>query len=244
MGHVVFGEVTTGYDTVIKMEALGSRSGKVSKKVRVLNCGLLDPGTGQRAEKRPRVAIDYAPAPRLIQDQPEQACPGGLLGLLAAADAPANDEKPVEGGLGALLQERDAQAVNAKAAGAASTGGSRVEPEEVHVLHILRKHTGSRKPKNRGGQPITCSIEEAADYLEEIANQLVGLDAKQMRKQFADLARTESDCNSAKKGGDYGRFRRGQREQSFEDAAFALDVGEMSDIVETESGVHIILRVP
>lgn len=65
-----------------------------------------------------------------------------------------------------------------------------------------------------------------------------------MRKQFSDLAHTESDCASAKKGGDYGRFKRGQREEAFEDAAFALDVGEMSDIVSTASGVHVILRVP
>merc|ERR1712060_253630 len=90
--HVVFGEVTAGYDIVMKMEALGSRSGKVSRKVRVLNCGMLDPGTGPRAEKRARVAIDYAPAPRLIHEYPVQACPGGLLGLLAAADVQTTEE--------------------------------------------------------------------------------------------------------------------------------------------------------
>ena len=112
------------------------------------------------------------------------------------------------------------------------------------MLHILRKHTGSRKPKNRGGQPITCSQQEAEEYLEEIANQLVGLPADKLRQSFAELAKSESDCASAKKGGDYGRFRRGQREQAFEDAAFALKLGEVSNIVSTLSGVHLILRVP
>merc|ERR1712187_488057 len=117
-----------------------------------------------------------------------------------------------------------------------------IEPEIVHVLHILRKHVGSKKPKSRGGAKITCSPQEAGDYLEEIGNQMVDLPPAQLRKQFVAFARTESDCNSALKGGDVGCFRRGQRPKEFEDAAFALQVGEMSDIVSTESGMHLIFR--
>lgn len=39
-----------------------------------------------------------------------------------------------------------------------------------------------------------------------------------------------------------GRFGRGQMQKPFEEATFALEVGEISDIVDTDSGVHIILR--
>lgn len=39
-----------------------------------------------------------------------------------------------------------------------------------------------------------------------------------------------------------GWFGRGQMQESFEDAAFSLKVGELSDVVDTQSGVHIILR--
>ena len=61
-------------------------------------------------------------------------------------------------------------------------------------------------------------------------------------KQFNELAAQFSDCSSAKRGGDLGLFGRGQMQKPFEDATFALKIGQLSDIVDTDSGVHIILR--
>jgi peptidyl-prolyl cis-trans isomerase NIMA-interacting 1 len=60
---------------------------------------------------------------------------------------------------------------------------------------------------------------------------------------FMDIAKTESDCSSAQRGGDLGLFGRGQMQKSFEDATFALKVGEISGLVDSDSGIHIILRV-
>lgn len=60
---------------------------------------------------------------------------------------------------------------------------------------------------------------------------------------FEDLARTESDCSSARNGGDLGVFGRGQMQKPFEDVAFSLEPGEVSGFVETDSGVHIIQRI-
>jgi len=57
------------------------------------------------------------------------------------------------------------------------------------------------------------------------------------------MAKTESDCTSAKRGGDLGLFGRKKMQPNFEKASFALGVGEMSGIVETSSGVHILLRL-
>lgn len=219
--HVVFGQVSSGYEIVEKMEALGSRSGRVSKTVTIMSCGMVGDSEGQPA-KCPRL-IDTAPAARLAPVEDANGANGGLLGLLKQADEFC------------AAQQMSQVAAQSQAV---------EDAEEAHVLHILRKHAGSRKPKNRGGQLITCSKEEAEQYLEEIANQLVGLSGEELRARFSDLARSESDCASAKKGGDYGRFRRGQRELAFEDAAFALKVGDVSDIVSTMSGVHLILRVP
>lgn len=62
------------------------------------------------------------------------------------------------------------------------------------------------------------------------------------RASFAELAQKFSDCSSARRGGDLGPFGRGAMQRPFEQAAFALKVGELSEPVTTDSGVHIILR--
>ena len=59
---------------------------------------------------------------------------------------------------------------------------------------------------------------------------------------FAELAKENSDCSSASRGGDLGFFGRGQMQKPFEEATFGLQIDEMSGPVITDSGVHIILR--
>jgi peptidyl-prolyl cis-trans isomerase NIMA-interacting 1 len=59
---------------------------------------------------------------------------------------------------------------------------------------------------------------------------------------LGELALSESDCSSARKRGDLGYFGKGDMQKEFEDAAFALKPGEISAIVETASGLHLIER--
>lgn len=120
------------------------------------------------------------------------------------------------------------------------------DPTEVRVLHILKKHIGSRRPSSWRNPNITSTKEEAHEELEGLLEILreEESDLKELRATFEELARTESDCSSAKRGGDLGYFGRKKMQPEFEKEAFGLDVGEMTtNIVDTKSGSHILLRV-
>lgn len=59
---------------------------------------------------------------------------------------------------------------------------------------------------------------------------------------FAKHAADRSDCSSFKRGGDLGEFAPGKMQRAFEEATRACAVGEMSPIVLSDSGYHLIFR--
>lgn len=117
--------------------------------------------------------------------------------------------------------------------------------EVAWVLHILRKHSGCKKAASLRAESITCSKDEAADFLQSLLQQLSkhSGNAAVLRSEFERLAREHSDCKSAKKGGDLGPFERGMMQKAFEDGAFALAVGGLSEVVSDKNGEHLILRI-
>lgn len=112
---------------------------------------------------------------------------------------------------------------------------SRLTSEQVHARHILLSVTDDK------GQPTgweKASAEEKAAVrkkMEELRKLVKG------GADFASLAEKNSvDKGSAVKGGDLEFFARGQMVPAFEKAAFSLSEGQVSDIVETKFGLHLI----
>lgn len=88
-------------------------------------------------------------------------------------------------------------------------------PEQVRASHILLK-----KEDKELAEKILSEVKNGGD--------------------FAALAKEYSEDSSAAQGGDLGYFGRGQMVPPFEEAAFSLEVNEISDLVESQYGYHII----
>ena len=97
-------------------------------------------------------------------------------------------------------------------------------PDQTKASHILVKTEGLDE----------AGKEEAKKKIEDLLRQVKeGAD-------FAEVAKANSDCPSGKQGGDLGFFARERMVKEFSDAAFSMQEDEISDIVETKFGYHII----
>ncbi|MFP4029265.1 MAG: peptidylprolyl isomerase [Candidatus Brocadiia bacterium] len=104
-------------------------------------------------------------------------------------------------------------------------------PDEIAARHILISHKEAEK----------SDTERTRAEAKTLAKKVLS-EAKREGADFAKLAREYSDGPTAEKGGDLGTFGKGQMDPAFEKAAFKLKVGEISDVVETPFGFHIIKR--
>ncbi|KAI2623979.1 rotamase-domain-containing protein [Hypomontagnella submonticulosa] len=109
---------------------------------------------------------------------------------------------------------------------------------KIRAAHLLVKHRDSRRPASWRESNITRTKEEAMAIIKSHEEKI-----KSGTVSLGELAMTESDCSSARKRGDLGFFGKGDMQKEFEAAAFALQPGQMSGIVETASGLHLIERL-
>lgn len=99
-------------------------------------------------------------------------------------------------------------------------------PEAVHASHILL----STKPTDAADAKAAAKTKAE----EALAKAKKGDDFAALAKQYSQ------DTGSAQRGGDLGFFVKGQMTPPFEAAAFALKPGEISNVVETDFGYHVI----
>jgi peptidyl-prolyl cis-trans isomerase C len=105
--------------------------------------------------------------------------------------------------------------------------------ESVHARHILVRVKGSTVTPPAGKKEL--SDEEALAKAQEIRKKILA------GEDFAALAKAESDdAVTGAKGGDLGVFKHGQMVPEFEQAAFTLPVGQVSEPVKTKFGYHLI----
>jgi hypothetical protein len=107
------------------------------------------------------------------------------------------------------------------------------EPGEISARHLLVAYQGAL----RASPSVTRSKAEAeARAKEALARAKAGADFEQLVKEFSD------EPGAADRGGSLGKFQHGMMVPAFEKAAFKLAPGEVSDIVETQFGFHVIQR--
>lgn len=98
-------------------------------------------------------------------------------------------------------------------------------PAKVKARHILIKSQSDASESDQ---------KEAKDKIEAAQKRL------EDGEKFAKVAKDVSEGPSSKKGGDLGFFSKGRMVKGFEDAAFGLEPGEVSDVVKTRFGYHLI----
>ncbi len=102
----------------------------------------------------------------------------------------------------------------------------------IGVSHVLVPYKGAERAAD--------DVAHTKDEAKALAQRILEL-AKQPDADFGALARKYSSCTSAAKGGDLGVFERGKMVPEFDDAAFALKVGDIA-FAETPFGFHVIKR--
>lgn len=183
-------------------------------------------------ELRTRVeqGADLTTLARTESDAPTSAARGGLMGTFSRAEWP-----PIHAGLRDPVFALDVgQLSDIVRMPYGYVLARRCRVEKVHTRHVLVRYVGAKN----AGPEITRTKVDARQHAVELRVLLAnGAD-------FAQLARANSEDSSAERGGDVGNIGRGRLAPEYETAAFALQLGQLSEVVETEFGFHIIERVP
>lgn len=150
--------------------------------------------------------------------------------LLQASDKASSFNKK-HGGWTYVISKRQAQKLRKPLSDLVENIKKGQRPDSISARHVLVSYEGAKRAQS------DRSKEKARKLAETIAKK-----AQSEGADFAALAKKYSDGPSAKKGGSLGSFGEGKMAPAFEKAAFGLKVGEVSGVVETPFGFHVIKR--
>ncbi|ODV43030.1 peptidylprolyl isomerase [Cupriavidus sp. UYMMa02A] len=128
--------------------------------------------------------------------------------------------------------------------GEALAAGQAVTPEELKSYYDSNIARFRTEEQRRASHILIAAPKDGPAAARQAAKEKAGKLLDELRKHpetFADVARKQSqDPGSAEKGGDLGFIGHGALVKPFEDAMYALKEGQISDVVETDYGYHII----
>ncbi len=111
--------------------------------------------------------------------------------------------------------------------------GKSAAPDKITVRHVLVKHAGAKNPRERVTRTRGEACLRAAEARDKV---LAGLSFDEAVGAYSD------EPGAASRAGSIGEVTRSEVDPAFGAAAFDLDRGQMSDVVESPSGFHLILR--
>ncbi len=162
-------------------------------------------------------------------DGRSSAARGGVLGTFAREDWPAL-HAALEGPVFQLQEGMKGPVVEAPYGYVVF---ERCPVEKIHTRHLLVRYAGARNAPD----DLERSSDAARELAEAYRRAAIG------GESLEALAREHSEDSSAERGGDLGPVGRGLLAPTYEAAAFALESGGISEVVETPFGFHVIQRV-
>jgi peptidyl-prolyl cis-trans isomerase D len=119
-----------------------------------------------------------------------------------------------------------------------------ITDEQIEEYYVLNKESEFTNEETIGARHILKRIAPDADDAAKAEAKKAVEEAKarvEGGENFSDVAEEVSDDGSASSGGDLGTFGRGRMVKPFEEAAFALEIDEISEVVESQFGYHVIV---
>lgn len=178
-----------------------------------------------------KAGANFAELAKTESDAPTSAASGGIMGTFARSEWPAI-HRPLEAAVYGLAVDTFAPDVVEAPYGFVLV--RRCAVEKAHSRHILVRYAGAKDAPADVKRIKPDAFKLASDLQRKITS---GSD-------FAEVAKANSEDSSAERGGDVGTHGRGRMAAAYEDSLFKMKVGEVSVVVESEYGFHVIQRLP